>query len=111
MNRFRICRILAKLGTSSVAIVALAAVGGAPARAQTEHTVFAIPAVSIQFLAGYVADDSQLWEKQGLEVKTPNIAGVGSINAVISNSVDFAMSTGPSITRAYARGRSWSRSP
>src|ERR1019366_5234242 len=33
------------------------------------------------------------------------IAGVGAINAVISNSADFSMSSGTSITRAYTRGQ------
>ena len=50
MNQVRICRIVVKLGTSAVAIVALSAVGGARVRAETEHTVLAIPAVTITFL-------------------------------------------------------------
>ncbi len=96
------CRIATTLAMASLL---LAGTAPFPARAQTEHTVLAIPAVSITFLAEYVAEDSHLWEKQGLEVKVVNIAGVGAINAVISNSADFSMSSGPSITRAYARGQ------
>jgi NitT/TauT family transport system substrate-binding protein len=41
----------------------------------------------------------------GLEVKTPLVAGVGSTNAVIAGSVDFAFASGPTITRANARGQ------
>ena len=104
MNRFRICRILAKLGLSAAAIAALATVGDA-ARAQTEHTVLVLPSLSFNFLAEFVAEDAHLWEKQGLDVKVLHIIGVGALNAVISNSADFAMSAGTSISRAYARGQ------
>lgn len=76
-----------------------------PARAQTEHTVLTLPAVSVLFLADYVAEDAHLWEKQGLDVKVLHITGIGSINAVIAGSADFSMSSGPSITRAYSHGR------
>jgi ABC-type nitrate/sulfonate/bicarbonate transport system substrate-binding protein len=34
-----------------------------------------------------------------------DIAGIGSMNAVIAGSVDFSMSSGPSITRAWAKGQ------
>src|ERR1017187_10230509 len=81
------------------------AVPGDGARAQTEQTILALPAVSLSFLVEFVAEDSHLWEKQGLGVKVVTIAGIGAINAVISNSADFSMSSGPSIARAHARGQ------
>ena len=96
------CRIVTAL---AMANLLLAGTAPFPARAQTEPTVLAIPAVNINMLAEYVAEDSHLWEKQGLEVKALNIAGVGAINAVIANSADFSISSGTSITRAYARGQ------
>ncbi len=96
--------IHALVGIAAMAGAAIAIPGGA-ARAQADHTVLTIPAVSLLFLAEYVAEDSHLWEKQGLQVKVLNINGIGSINAVIANSADFSMSSGPSITRAYARGQ------
>lgn len=104
MERFRICRLLAKLATGAAAIAALAASGNA-ARAQTEHTVLALSAVTVAFLAEYVAEDAHLWEKQGLQVKSVYIGGVAAMNAVIANSADFSLSSGPSITRAWAHGQ------
>ncbi len=94
----------AVIGGIALAGAALAVPGDA-ARAQTEHAVLAVPVVSINMLAEYVAEDAHLWEKQGLEVKAVNIAGVGAINAVIANSADFSMSSASSITRATARGQ------
>ena len=81
----------ALIGGIALAGAVLAVPGGA-ARAQTDQTVLTIPAVSVLFLAEYVAEDSHLWEKQGLQVKVLNITGIGSINAVIANSADFSMS-------------------
>ncbi len=96
------CRIVTAL---TIASLLLAGTAAFPARAQIEHTILTVPAVSFNFLAESVAEDSHLWEKQGLEVKVLNIAGVGALNAVIANSADFSMSSGTSITRAYARGQ------
>ena len=54
----------------------------------------AVPAVGFPFVASYVADGLNLWEKHGLKVKTIVIAGIGSTNAVISGSVEFAQMSG-----------------
>jgi ABC-type nitrate/sulfonate/bicarbonate transport system substrate-binding protein len=77
----------------------------APAGADGEHAVLAIPGVNVLFLVQYVAADEHLWAQQGLEVDVRNITGIGAMNAVISGSADFSMSSGPSITRANARGQ------
>ncbi len=77
----------------------------APSSVRAEQTVLAIPAENVGFLSQYIAADQQLWEKQGLEVKVLYITGIGSMNAVISGSADFSMGSGPTITRAYARGQ------
>src|SRR5215471_15838633 len=76
---------------------------GAPARA--EEAILAIPGQNVLFLSRYIAEDLHLWEKQGLNVKVLNIIGIGSMNAVISGSAHFSMGSGPTITRAYARGQ------
>ena len=55
-----------------------------------EDVTMALPAVGFPFTAGYVADGLGLWEKHGLRVKSIVIAGIGSTNAVISGSADFA---------------------
>jgi ABC-type nitrate/sulfonate/bicarbonate transport system substrate-binding protein len=81
------------------------AAGSAPARAEVEHAVLAMPAVTIAFLAEYIAEDMHFWEKRDLEVKTTFLAGVASMNAVISGSAEFSFSSGASITRAAAHGQ------
>ena len=77
----------------------------APARAADEHAVLAIPGTNVLFLVQYVAADEHLWAKQGLDVTVAYITGIGAMNAVISGSADFSMASGPSITRANARGQ------
>jgi NitT/TauT family transport system substrate-binding protein len=79
----------------------------APLHAQpaAEEVTMAVPAVGFPFVAGYVADGLQLWEKHGLKVKTVVIAGIGSTNAVISGSAEFAQISGLSLTRAAAKGQ------
>jgi len=76
-----------------------------PAAAADEATTLAIPAINLGFITRYVAEEEGFWKKQGLDVKITHIQGIGSMNAVISGSVDFSMSSGPSITRANARGQ------
>jgi ABC-type nitrate/sulfonate/bicarbonate transport system substrate-binding protein len=70
-----------------------------------EEVTMAVPAVGFPFVAGYVADRLKLWEKHGLKVKTIVIAGIGSTNAVISGSAEFAQISGLSLTRAAAKGQ------
>jgi len=70
-----------------------------------EATSVALPAVNLAFIDTYVAQDEGLWKKAGLDVKVSTIAGIGSTNAVISGSVDFAFASGPTVTRANARGQ------
>jgi len=90
----------------SIIGAALAAAAlGTPAYAENEHAVLAIPGQNLLFLVQYVAADRHLWSDQGLEVQVTYITGIGSMNAVISGSADFSMSSGPSIDRANARGQ------
>ncbi len=85
--------------------VALCA-SGAPLHAQpVEEVTMAVPAVGFPFVAAYIADGLNLWEKHGLKVRTIVIAGVGSTNAVISGSAEFAQISGLSLTRAAASGQ------
>ncbi|HEY3919707.1 MAG TPA: ABC transporter substrate-binding protein [Stellaceae bacterium] len=86
-------------------VVAAAALAPLAAKAADETTTLAVPAINLGFLDRYVAEDEGFWKDQGLEVKIQHIQGIGSMNAVISGSVDFSMSSGPSITRANARGQ------
>ncbi|HZT50596.1 MAG TPA: ABC transporter substrate-binding protein [Stellaceae bacterium] len=86
-------------------VMLAAALGCGPARAEMEHATLAIPGINVLFLAQHIASDLHLWEKDGLDVKVLQITGIGSMNAVIAGSADFSMSSGPSITRAWARGQ------
>jgi NitT/TauT family transport system substrate-binding protein len=89
----------------ALAGLALLAAGAAPALAETEHALLAIPGTNVLFLVQYVAADMHFWEKAGLDVKVQYIIGIGSMNAVISGSAEFSMSSGASIARAAARGQ------
>jgi ABC-type nitrate/sulfonate/bicarbonate transport system substrate-binding protein len=70
-----------------------------------EEVILADPAFSMTFAAGYVATDLGLWQKHGIKVKTVPIAGVGSINSVISGSSQFAQASASTFGRASARGQ------
>jgi ABC-type nitrate/sulfonate/bicarbonate transport system substrate-binding protein len=90
-------RVLAAL----IALLALAA----PASAEDEHALMALPADVMQFLGIYAAQDLGFWKHEGLEVKTVFIAGVGSFNAVVSGAADFSVSSSAALTRAAAHGQ------
>src|SRR6266852_6731333 len=77
---------------------------GEPAGA-TDSVVLAVPNVALTFAPGYLAEDLGLFAKQGLNLKSVVIAGIGSANAVISGSADFAQISGATLTRAAARGQ------
>lgn len=95
-----------RLGTAVFSVIAIAiAIAASPARAETEKTTVALPAVAIVFLSAYVAEDAHLYEKEGLDVKTVFITGVGAFNAVVSGSADFSNSSGLSFNRAAAHGQ------
>ena len=89
----------------AAAAAALMLLAAAPVRAETEHAVLALPAVAVVFLSAYVAEDAQLWQKEGLDVKIQFVAGVGAFNAVVAGSADFSMSSGLTMNRAAAHGQ------
>jgi NitT/TauT family transport system substrate-binding protein len=79
----------------------------APAAAQQKmiDVTMAIPAFSLTFTTGYLADDLGLWAKNGLNLKNVSIAGVGAMNAVIGGSADVTQASAITLTRAAARGQ------
>jgi ABC-type nitrate/sulfonate/bicarbonate transport system substrate-binding protein len=93
-------RLVCALATGAALLAGLSA-----AAAESEHTSLAIPGTNVLFLAQYVATDMHFWERQGLDVTVQNIIGIGAMNAVISGSMDFSMSSGASISRAALRGQ------
>ncbi len=101
MIRTEICRRL-------LLAAALLPTLAAPLRAQTpelEDITFAYPGFALSLADIFIADDLDLWAKHGLKPKEVQIAGLGSINAVISGSVDFAEASALSTMRAAARGQ------
>jgi len=91
--------------TAAVTLAVVAGLAAGPAPAQEVETSFSLPATTFSFLPVYVADDLGLWSKRGLKVKTSVIVGIGSMNAVLSKSVDFTLSSTPTIIRANIRGQ------
>lgn len=89
----------------AIAVSILLALGCVPARAQDEHALMALPADVMQFLGIYAAQDLGFWQREGLDVKTVFIAGVGSFNAVVSGSADVSVSSAVALTRAAAHGQ------
>jgi NitT/TauT family transport system substrate-binding protein len=80
----------------------------ASARAQEkklEAAILAIPGPTLAFSLTYLAEDLDLWGKHGVKISTREIAGLGTINAVISGSVELGEPSGLSLTRAAARGQ------
>src|SRR5690242_13306090 len=92
--------------TPLLAAFASAVALGGTAQAETmEKTSIALPATTITFLPVYVAEDAEMWKKLGLDVELHNITGIGSTNAMLAGSVDFAVQSGPSLIRGNIRGR------
>src|SRR3954465_4281745 len=94
---------------SRLAVLAAVLLPAAPAHAQpgggAENVVLAVPNVALTFAPGYLAEDLGLFAKHGLNLKSVVITGIGSANAVISGSADFAQISGATLTRAAARGQ------
>ncbi len=70
-----------------------------------EDVVIAVPNFTFTLTPTFVADEQGLWAKHGLRFKMIQVAGVGSTNAVIAGSADFAQAGGSTLTRANARGQ------
>lgn len=97
-------RVMLRCGVAA-AVLAVLALAPSLARADNDKAILAIPGTNILFLVQYVAADEHLWAKEGLDVDVRYINGIGAMNAVIAGSVEFSMSSAPSITRANARGQ------
>jgi NitT/TauT family transport system substrate-binding protein len=91
----------------SLCAAAFAFAAAAPARADEAPipVTLANPAVSLSFAVSYLAADLGFYRANGLDVTLVEITGVGALNAVIAGSVAFSESSGPSFTRAAAKGQ------
>lgn len=91
----------------AIAAVVLAA-GLIPSLAQAQKpidVIFALPSPTLTFSAPFLAEDTGLYKKEGLNVSHRILVGVEAVNAVIAGSADFTMSTGPVLLRAAASGQ------
>jgi NitT/TauT family transport system substrate-binding protein len=75
-----------------------------PVPAASEAVKIALPSPIISFSAEYIAEE-KFYPGEGLDVTATVLPGISSINSVISGSMDFAFSTGSSLTRAAAKGQ------
>src|SRR3954463_16186460 len=98
-------RMTAMHRLARVAALSLAFSAASATAVHAEEVVLALPAVNLGFAAAYVAADKGYWSRQGLEVKMPVISGIGSMNAVLSKSAQFSISSGLTIIRANIRGQ------
>ena len=89
---------LRRLAALSAMLLALVGPGRAQPAPVPEDVVMAVPAVALTFSAGYLGEDLGLFEKHGVRVKSVVIAGIGSTNAVISGSADFAQISAATLT-------------
>jgi ABC-type nitrate/sulfonate/bicarbonate transport system substrate-binding protein len=76
-----------------------------PAYADVEKTSMAFPAIAPIFASSWIAQDAGIYKEVGLEVSEQVIQGIGSTNAVIAGSIDFANASGVTLTRAAARNQ------
>ncbi len=89
--------------TGALLLAGLAA--ALPARADVEKTSMAFPAIAPIFASSWIAQDAGIYKEVGLAVSEQVIQGIGSTNAVISGSMDFANASGVTLTRAAARNQ------
>ena len=90
--------------TMALALAAGAFALASPAAAQDEATV-SLPALSVNFSPNYIAHDAGLWKAAGIDVKLTQISGIGSMNAMLSGSVEFSNSSVATVIRANIRGQ------
>jgi NitT/TauT family transport system substrate-binding protein len=76
-----------------------------PAHADVEKASMAFPAIAPIFASSWIAQDAGIYKQVGLEVSEQVIQGIGSTNAVIAGSIDFANASGVTLTRAAARNQ------
>jgi len=92
--------------TALLAAALVAAIGcTATAQAANEKTSLSLPATTVTFMPVYIAKEMGFWDKLGLDVEIHNITGMGTTNAMLAGSVDFAVQSGPSLIRGNMRGQ------
>src|SRR5579862_287660 len=85
--------------------VALGLLPGAGRAQQPIDVIIALPSPTLTFSSPFLAEDAGLYKKEGLNASHRMLVGVAAVNAVISGSADFTVSTGPVFLRAASQGQ------
>ncbi len=99
--------MLSWLQRAAIAVSA-SALAFMPAAAKADEpikVVIALPAPTLTFSAPFLAEDAGFYKQEGLAASHVMLVGVAAVNAVISGSADFTVSTGPVFLRAAAQGQ------
>jgi NitT/TauT family transport system substrate-binding protein len=91
--------------TVALWMIAIALIPVAGKAQEPIDIIIALPAPTLTFSAPFLAEDAGLYKKEGLNVSHRMLVGVAAVNAVISGSADFTVSTGPVFLRAAAQGQ------
>jgi NitT/TauT family transport system substrate-binding protein len=89
----------------AVWVTATALIPGTGKADEPIDIIIALPSPTLTFSAPFLAEDAGLYKKEGLNVSHRMLVGVAAVNAVISGSADFTVSTGPVFLRAAAQGQ------
>ena len=76
-------------------LVTIGLMPGSGKAQQPIDVIIALPSPTLTFSSPFLAEDTGLYKKEGLNVSHRILVGVEAVNAVISGSADFTMSTGP----------------
>ena len=98
--KYRIVRVLG----SVVAVALLAGIWAAPARG-AEKIKIAVPAASTTFAPLYHASAAGYFAEEGLDIEVVIVPAAGSLQAVLSRDVDFALAPGTHQLVAHERGQ------
>ncbi|HWE72597.1 MAG TPA: ABC transporter substrate-binding protein [Stellaceae bacterium] len=90
---------------ATAASLAILVAAASSAHADIEKTSMAFPAIAPIFSSSWIAQDAGIYKEVGLDVSEQVITGIGSTNAVIAGSMDFANASGVTLTRAAARNQ------
>lgn len=96
-------RALAPLAAFAACLLGPAPLGAQ--QAAPEDVTMAVPNITFNLTATFIADELGLWAKHGVRFKMIQVTGIGAANAVISGSADFSQGGGSTLTRAAARGQ------
>ena len=96
---------MTRLLVIALALLLAGLVPARPALAEDEEATLALPAITFAFVPAYIAEDMGYWAKRGLKMKQTVITGIGAMNAVLSKSVEFSISSMPTVIRANVRGQ------